>query len=67
MKYLWRIREKITPKTREALDGFGLVLAVTLFFCLLQAAHDDIVNRNRALDQEKWWYPIYRIVQPPEE
>jgi hypothetical protein len=29
-------------------------------FCLIAAAHDGIVNRNRDFDAQRWWYPIYR-------
>jgi hypothetical protein len=48
-----------------ALDGFGLVFAITLFFCLIQSAHDGIAKRNRAHDKDRWWYPICRLVEAP--
>jgi hypothetical protein len=51
-------------KIGTALDGFGLVFAITLFFCLIQSALDGIANRNRAYDKDRWWYPIYRLVEP---
>lgn len=51
MNYLRRIREKIRPDIRTALDGFGLLFVVTLFF-LIQSAHDGIVNGHRAFDQK---------------
>jgi hypothetical protein len=43
----------------------GVFFAVTLFFCLIQSAHDGIVNRNRDFDSQRWWYPIYRMVSAP--
>jgi hypothetical protein len=52
------------PDVRDWLDGFGAFFAVTLFFCLIQSAHDGIVNRNRAFDSQRWWYPVYRIIHP---
>ena len=64
MSYLLRLRAWMKPEVRTWLDGFGLLLAITLFFCLLQSAHDGIVNRNRDFDSHRWWYPIYRIVHP---
>jgi hypothetical protein len=33
-----------------------------LFFCLIQAAHDGIVERNREFDPQRWWYPIYQLI-----
>jgi hypothetical protein len=39
--------------------------AVTLFFCLIQAAHDGSVNRNRDFDPQRWWYPVYRMLSEP--
>ncbi len=63
MNYLKRLRAKIRPEIRTALDGFGLVFAITLFFCLIQSAHDGIVNRNPAYDKDRWWYPIYHLVE----
>ena len=50
-------------EVRYWLDGFGMFLAVTLFFCLLQSAHDRIANRNRDFDSRRWWYPIYRLIR----
>jgi hypothetical protein len=64
MNYLKRLRVKIRPEIRTALDGFGLVFAITLFFCLIQSAHDGIAKRNHAFDKDRWWYPIYRLVEP---
>ena len=65
MNYLNRLRAKIRPEIGTVtLDGFGLVFAITLFFCLVQSAHDGIANRNRAYDTDRWWYPIYRLVEP---
>ena len=55
---------EIRPEIRTALDGFGLLFAITLFFCLIQSAHDGIANRNRAYDKDWWWYPVYRLVEP---
>jgi len=43
----------------NALRGLGFFFAVTLLFCLAQSAYDGIVKRNRAFDQQRWWYPIY--------
>ena len=63
MRYLLRLRAWIKPEVRDGLDGLGVLLAITLFFCLLQSAHDGIVKRNRDFDSQRWWYPIYRIVQ----
>jgi hypothetical protein len=54
------IRRRIKPEIRDGLDGFGLFFAITLFFCLVQATHDGIINRQRAFDDQRWWYPIYR-------
>ena len=39
--------------------------AITLFFCLIQSAHDGLTNRNREFDKYRWWYPVYRLIQPP--
>jgi len=58
---LWRTRAWIKPEVRAGLDGFAALFAVTLFFCLLQSAHDGVVNRNRTFDPQRWWYPIYQI------
>ena len=63
MNYLKRFRAIIKPEIRTALDGFGLVFAITLFFYLIQSAHDGIVNRNPAYDKDRWWYPIYHLVE----
>ena len=60
---LWRIRAWMKPEVRDGLDGFGVLFGITLFFCLLQSAHDGIVNRNRDFDPQRWWYPIYKIFQ----
>ncbi|SIO39570.1 hypothetical protein SAMN05443247_04803 [Bradyrhizobium erythrophlei] len=54
------IRARVRPDVRDALDSFGVLFAVTLLFCLIAAAHDGIVNRNRDFDAQRWWYPIYR-------
>jgi hypothetical protein len=64
MNALKRLRARIRPDIRQSFDGFGVVFAVTLFFCLLNAAYDGIVNRNRQFDQYRWWYPIYQMVRP---
>ena len=66
MRYLLRLRAWIKPEVREGLDGLGVLLAVTLFFCLIQAAHDGIAHRNRDFDNQRWWYPIYRIIHPDQ-
>jgi hypothetical protein len=66
MRFLKRVRAKVRPDIRQAIDGFGLFFAVTLFFCLIQSAHDGIVKRNRVFDQHRWWYPIYQTVHPAE-
>jgi hypothetical protein len=50
----------MNPEVRDFLGGMGAVFAITLFFCLLQAAHDGIVKRNRTFDNQRWWYPIYK-------
>ncbi|ANW00119.1 hypothetical protein LMTR13_07885 [Bradyrhizobium icense] len=65
MHYLRRMRARIKLATRSALDGLSVLFAITLFFCLIQSAHDGIVNRNREFDKDRWWYPIFRMVQPP--
>jgi hypothetical protein len=62
VKAFLRIRYWIRPDIRQWLDGFGLLFALTLLFCLLQAAHDGIVNRNRDFDQARWWYPVYKTL-----
>lgn len=60
MNLLWKVRTKIRPDIHRAVDGFGVVFAVTLFFCLLSSAYDSVVNRNRQFDPQRWWYPAYR-------
>jgi hypothetical protein len=55
MQLLKRIRTWVRPDIRQAIDGVGLFFAITL---------DGIVKRNRDFDQYRWWYPIYRAVQP---
>ena len=40
MRYLLRLRRWMKPEVRDWLDGFGLLFAITLFFCLIQSAHD---------------------------
>ena len=57
-----RARYLIRPDIRQWLDGFGLLFAITLFFCLVQSAHDGIAKRNRDLDQSRWWYPVYKTL-----
>jgi hypothetical protein len=57
-----RVRYSIRSDIREWLDGFGAFIAITLFFCLIAAAHDGIVNRNRDFDAQRWWYPIYKTI-----
>lgn len=56
-----RARYWIRPDVRAWLDGFGTFLAITLFFCLIAAAHNGIINRNKDFDAQRWWYPIYKI------
>ena len=58
------IRASIRSDIRHALDGLALFFAITLFFCLIQSAYDGIAKRNRDFDKYRWWYPIYRLVQP---
>jgi hypothetical protein len=55
-----RIRYWIRPDVRDVIDGFGMVFAITLFFALIQAAHDGVAKRNREFDAQRWWYPIYQ-------
>ncbi len=57
-----RVRYWISPDIRAWLDGFGLFFAITLFFCVIAAAHDGIVKRNRQFDEQRWWYPIYKTL-----
>ena len=33
MRYLLRLRRWMKPGVRDWLDGFGLLFAITLFFC----------------------------------
>jgi hypothetical protein len=54
MRYLLRLRALMKPEIRDGLDGPGVVFAVTLFFRLLQAAHDGVVNRNRDFDSQRF-------------
>jgi hypothetical protein len=56
------IRYWIRPNIRNWIDGFGTLFAITLLFCLIQAAHDGVVNRNRQFDEQRWWFPIYKIL-----
>jgi hypothetical protein len=63
MNALKRLRAWVRPDIRQAIDGFGVVFAVTLFFCLLNSAYDG-ANRNPQFDQHRWWYPIYRLINP---
>ncbi len=62
MSYLRRLWAWTKPEVRNWLDAFGAFLAITLFFCLIQAAHDGVANRNRSFDSQRWWYPIYRLL-----
>ncbi|KRR23717.1 hypothetical protein CQ13_26945 [Bradyrhizobium retamae] len=57
-----KVRYWIRPDVRAWLDGFGALFAITLFFCLIQSAHDGIANRNRDFDAQRWWFPIYKIL-----
>jgi hypothetical protein len=36
------MRARVRPDVRDALDSFGLLFAVTLFFCLIAAAHEGM-------------------------
>lgn len=58
-----RFRYAIRPDIRNWIDGFGALFAITLFFCLIQAAHDGIANRNRDFDPQRWWYPIIKMIR----
>jgi hypothetical protein len=62
VKAFLRIRYSMRPDIRQWLDGFGVLFALTLFFCLVQAAHDGIASRNRDFDQTRWWYPVYKAL-----
>ncbi len=48
-----RVRAYLKPKVRQWLDGFGVFFAITLVFCLIAAAHDGIVNRQRMFDSQR--------------
>ncbi|NOJ40891.1 hypothetical protein [Bradyrhizobium australiense] len=61
---LKQLRAKVRPDIRQAIDGFAVFFAMTLFFCLLNSAYDGIVNRNRQFDPQRWWYPIYQLIHP---
>src|SRR5712671_4540613 len=63
-KSIRRVRAYLKPEVRQWLDGFGVFFAITLFFCLIAAAHDEIINRERMFDSQRWWYPIYRAFNP---
>jgi hypothetical protein len=45
-----RVRAYLKPEVRQWLDGLGVFCAITLFFFLIAAAHDGIVNRQRMFD-----------------
>ena len=60
---LSRCRTRMKPETRNGLDGFAVLFAITLFFCLVQSAHDGLAKRNRSFDPQRWWYPIYKLFQ----
>jgi len=59
-----RIRALIRSDVRQALDGIALYFAITLFFCLIASAINGVVNRNPDFDRYRWWYPIYKTIQP---
>jgi len=61
-KSIRRVRAYLKPEVRQWLDGFGVFFAITLFFCLIAAAHDEIINRERMFDSQRWWYPVYRML-----
>ena len=63
-KSIRRVRAYLKPEVRQWLDGFGVFFAITLFFCLIAAAHDETINRERMFDSQRWWYPIYRAFNP---
>jgi SAM-dependent methyltransferase len=54
----------VLRKHGAVVSGYGTFFAITLFFCLVQSAHDGIVKRNRNFDSQRWWYPIYKILVP---
>jgi hypothetical protein len=62
METVKRLRTRIRPDIRQALDGVAFYFVITLFVCLIQSAHDGIVKRNPAFDQQRWWFPIYKGV-----
>jgi hypothetical protein len=62
MRYVLRIIGTVRPDVRSWIRGFGALFAITLFFCLIQSAHDGIMKRNRDFDSQRWWYPIYKIL-----
>jgi hypothetical protein len=64
VNFLKRVRARVRPDIREAIDGFGVVFAVTLFFCLLNAALEGTVYRNKEFDKYRWWYPVYQLFHP---
>ena len=61
-RFFLRVRYSIRPDIRAWLDGFGAFFAITLFFCLIAAAHDGVVKRNTQFDKHRWWYPIYKTL-----
>jgi hypothetical protein len=62
MRYVLRILGTVRLDVRSWIRGFGTLFAITLFFCLIQSAHDGIMKRNRNFDSQRWWYPIYKIL-----
>jgi hypothetical protein len=64
MRLLKQMRAAIRPDILQAIDGFGAVFPIRLFFCLLNAAYDGVAKRNRQFDPERWWHPVYRIFHP---
>jgi hypothetical protein len=62
MKYFWRLRYWIRPDVRQALDGFGVFFAITLFFCLLEGNHGSFIHHVTEQDQFRWWWPLYRAL-----
>lgn len=53
--FIVRLRAWQKPEIRYWLDAFGVFMAITLFFCLLQFAHDGIVSINHQFDSQRWW------------
>jgi hypothetical protein len=45
MHFIKRVRARMKPDIRQAIDGLSLFFAVTLFFALLASAH--LVERIR--------------------